>query len=108
MGHAPDEDQGTERRPYCKNSVVLFLYHEGSDHKRVHPRTEKCPNRVSWCAHDRLATQIERGVHHHRHSSALAKPADQLPVERIDVTLDSLWPRAAIHMRYRRNHAALF
>src|SRR5580704_4345632 len=61
----------------------LLLHDETPNHKRIHARSEKRPNRICRRAHDWLASQVERSVHHHRDASAVAEFANQPPVERI-------------------------
>src|SRR5467141_2691315 len=85
-----------------------FFHEEASDHQGVHAGAEKCSNRVGRRVNDGFAAQIERRVHDYGHARALSEFIDQPPIERIDLFLDGLWPRAAVHMRDGWNYAAFF
>src|SRR5450432_778609 len=83
-----------------------FLDEETADHQRVHAGAEKGSHRIGGRVYDCFASQVERRVHHDWDAGAFFKLIDQPPVERIYFFLHRLRPRASIHVRYRRNHAA--
>src|SRR5260370_7535788 len=85
-----------------------FLDEEASDHQRVHAGAEKGSYRIGRRVYDGFAAKIERRVHDDGHARAFSKFIDQPPVERIDLFLDSLRPRAAVYVRDGRNYAAFF
>ncbi len=85
-----------------------FFDEVASDRQRVHAGTKKCSYRVGRRVHDGFAAQIERGVQNDGYPGALSEFIDQPPIQRIDLFLDSLRPRAAVHVRDGRNYAPFF
>src|SRR6266478_8818782 len=85
-----------------------FFDEVASDRQRIHTRTEKCPYCIRRRVYDGFAAQIKRRVHNDRHPGALSEFIDQPPIEQIDLFLDRLRPRAAVHVRDGRNYTAFF
>jgi len=81
---------------------VAFLQHAIFQHQRVHVGAAEAIDGVLRRAHDRLAADIEAGVHEHRTTGQVVKSDEQAMEYGVPFRIHRLHAGTEIHVRDRR------
>src|SRR6516162_8464853 len=87
-----------------ERGVLLVLLEEAvADHEVFDFGSHEAAKRIICGANDRLATDVEAGIDHHRAAGERLKTAEQRMIARVGLLMHRLHARRVVHVGYCRN-----